>query len=115
MQTQVLEAQGLDFTSFIQKFENTLKRVFHVDNNINQLSLTRGLTEQVLKEIMNEVPLSVAIPSDYGGRVAKFRECLGVLSAASYESLPLSLTFGINIALFLEPLAKYGNEAVKAR
>ena len=115
MQTQVLEAQGLDFTSFIQKFENTLKRVFHVDNDINQLSLTRGLPEHVWKEIMNEVPLSVAIPSEYGGRGAKVRECLGVLSAASYESLPLSLTFGINIALFLAPLAKYGNEAVKAR
>lgn len=115
MQTPVLGAKGLDFTSFIQKFEATLKRVFHVDNDINQLSLSRGLPDHVWKEIMNEVPLSVAIPSEYGGRGAKVRECLGVLSAASYESLPLSLTFGINIALFLEPLAKYGSEEVKAK
>src|SRR5690606_18149593 len=37
------------------------------------------------------------------------------LSAASYESLPLSLTFGINIALFLEPLAKYGDDKIKEK
>src|SRR3546814_429479 len=35
------------------------------------------------------------------------------MAAASYESLPLSLTFGINIALFLEPVSKYGNEDIK--
>ncbi|MGY0038705.1 acyl-CoA dehydrogenase family protein [Pedobacter sp. NJ-S-72] len=35
------------------------------------------------------------------------------MAAASYESLPLSLTFGINIALFLEPLSKYADESVK--
>ncbi len=35
------------------------------------------------------------------------------MDAASYESLPLSLTFGINIALFLEPVAKYAQENVK--
>ena len=29
------------------------------------------------------------------------------------ESLPLSLTFGINIALFLEPVAKYARQTVK--
>jgi acyl-CoA dehydrogenase len=38
---------------------------------------------------------------------------LGILDAASYESLPLSLTMGINIALFLEPVSKHANESVK--
>src|SRR5690606_12504290 len=79
----------------------------------DQMSQQRGLPDQVRKAIMDAVPLSVAIPSAYGGRGSYVQECLSVLSAASYESLPLSLTFGINIALFLEPLAKYGKEEVK--
>ncbi len=115
MQTPVKESKDLDFSSFIEKFEQTLKRVFHVDHDINQLSLKRGLPDEVWKAIMDEKPLSVAIPSEYGGRGVKVRECLGILSAASYESLPLSLTFGINIALFLEPLAKYGDPVIKGK
>src|SRR5690606_6126336 len=51
---------------------------------------------------------------EFGGRGLKVSECLGILSTASYESLSLSLTFGINIALFLEPMAKYGHSEVKA-
>src|SRR5690606_17143723 len=51
----------------------------------------------------------------YGGRGVYVKECLSVLSAASYESLALSLMFGINIALFLEPLAKYGHYSVQER
>ena len=62
---------------------------------------------------MSNSPLSVAIPEDHGGRGLKVSECLRMLSAASYESLSLSLTFGINIALFLEPVAKYANGSVK--
>ncbi|MEO8774182.1 MAG: acyl-CoA dehydrogenase family protein [Gelidibacter sp.] len=57
--------------------------------------------------------MSVAIPTEYGGRGGQVKECLEVLSAASYESLSLSLTFGINIALFLEPVAKYAEASVK--
>ncbi len=62
---------------------------------------------------MEARPLAVAIPEKYGGRGLKVKECLGILSAASYESISLSLIFGINIALFLEPVAKYANESVK--
>jgi alkylation response protein AidB-like acyl-CoA dehydrogenase len=63
---------------------------------------------------MAKNPLAVAIPKEYGGRGVKVKECLGVLDAAAYESLPLSLTFGINIALFLTPVAKYAQESVKS-
>src|SRR3546814_534176 len=62
---------------------------------------------------MSNAPLSVAIPEEYGGRGSIVKECLGLMAAASYESLPLSLTFGINIALFPEPVSKYGNEDIK--
>ena len=101
------------FSAFLQDFEETLKHLFFFFEDINQLSLERGLPPAVMDAIMSKVPLAVAIPKEYGGRGAIVKECLGILSAASYESLSLSLTFGINIALFLEPVAKYANEEVK--
>lgn len=101
------------FSEYIKEFESTLKEVFHQRYDINQFSKERGLPVVVLRDIMSNSPLSVAIPENYGGRGLKVSECLRILSAASYESLALSLTFGINIALFLEPVAKYANSAVK--
>ena len=104
---------GIPFSEFLTHFKDSISQLFKTDC-INQLSLSRGLPPHVWKTIMNLKPLSVAIPEEFGGRGTKVKECLGILSAASYESLPLSLTFGINIALFLEPLAKYGNALAKA-
>ncbi|ASW74322.1 acyl-CoA dehydrogenase [Chryseobacterium piperi] len=101
------------YPEFLTRFKTSLHHLFDKEN-IDQLSLSRGLPPNVWKEIMNLKPLSVAIPKEFGGRGVKVKECLGLLSEASYESLPLSLTFGINIALFLEPLAKYGHESAKA-
>ena len=102
-----------NFSEYIQKFENTLKEVFHQRYDINQFSKERNIPAVALRDIMSNSPLSVAIPEDHGGRGLKVSECLRMLSAASYESLSLSLTFGINIALFLEPVAKYANSSVK--
>ncbi|WP_069658094.1 acyl-CoA dehydrogenase family protein [Arcticibacter eurypsychrophilus] len=101
------------FSEFIKEFEETLRHLFHEKADINKLSLERGLPPSVMSGIMSKVPLAVAIPEQYGGRGSKVKECLGLLAAASYESLPLSLTFGINIALFLEPISKYANEGAK--
>lgn len=101
------------FSVFIKDFETTLHRLFHEEKDIDQLSLKRGLPADTLHQIMLKNPLSVAIPSEYGGRGGHVTECLQLLSAASYESLSLSLTFGINIALFLEPVAKYADDSVK--
>lgn len=101
------------FSEFISHFEQNLKHLFHDQYNINQLSLERGLPAELLKGIMDLHPLAVAIPTEYGGRGSIVKECLAVLAAASYESLPLSLTFGINIALFLEPISKYGEESIR--
>lgn len=102
-----------NFDIFIQRFKDRLYDLFHNESNINELSLQRGLPDDVWDKIMDLKPLSVAIPAEYGGRGCKVSECLSLLAAASYEALPLSLTFGINIALFLEPMAKYGNLDVK--
>lgn len=101
------------FERFISQFKSRLFELFHNDSNINELSLERGLPQEMWKGIMDLNPLSVSIPKEFRGRGVKVEECLSILSAASYESLPLSLTFGINIALFLEPMAKYGDEELK--
>ncbi len=103
----------LPFENFILNFKNTLKRVFHEENNIDTMGISRGISPQVLGQIMDCNPLSVAIPTEYGGRGGKVQESLQLLSAASYESLALSLTLGINSALFLQPFAKYGQDVVK--
>jgi alkylation response protein AidB-like acyl-CoA dehydrogenase len=63
---------------------------------------------------MSTNPLSLCIPKEYGGRGGNVQENLTLLSAASFESLALSLTVGINSALFLQPVAKYGQENVKS-
>ncbi|MBP3942765.1 acyl-CoA/acyl-ACP dehydrogenase [Sphingobacteriaceae bacterium WQ 2009] len=108
------EPLKLKFEQFIKDFEHTLNVLFHKTENIDLLSLERGLPDSVWHTIMEKNPLSVAIPSEFGGRGSSVKECLGLLAAASYESLPLSLTFGINIALFLEPVTKYAQEDVKS-
>ncbi|QNL52416.1 acyl-CoA/acyl-ACP dehydrogenase [Olivibacter sp. SDN3] len=96
-----------NFDTFISTFKEKLANLFSAEYDYNAMSLQRGLPPHLLSEIMDMKPLSVAIPESHGGRGMIVKECLGVLSAASYESLSLSLIFGINIALFLEPFAKY--------
>ena len=103
----------LPFENFIQNFKNTLKKVFHEENDVDTMGITRGISPEVLGQIMDCNPLSVAIPTEYGGRGGIVQESLQLLSAASYESLALSLTLGINSALFLQPFAKYGQDVVK--
>lgn len=105
---------SLPFSEFLENLKAKMKQVFHVRADIDQLSLKRGLPPFVMREIMSVNPLSVGIPKQYGGRGGVMKENIGLLAAASYESLALSLTFGINSALFLQPFGKFGQEAVKA-
>ncbi len=81
---------------------------------MDKLSLNRSLPPFVMEEIRSCDPLSVYVPKRYGGRGGHIHEGLGILAASSYESLALSLTLGINGALFLQPFAKYGQDAIKA-
>ena len=114
LESSVEEAESfLPFEHFIQNFKNTLKRVFHEENDIDTMGITRGISHEVLGQIMDCNPLSVSIPTEYGGRGGIVQESLQLLSASAYESLALSLTLGINNALFLQPFAKYGQDAAK--
>lgn len=102
-----------EFSDYLKNYEKVLKEVFEKKFGGDEFKIERALTPEELNKIMAEKPLAVAIPEEYGGRGVKVKECLGVLATASYESIALSLTFGINIALFLEPVAKYANDSVK--
>ena len=105
---------SIPFSQFLENLKEKMKQVFHVRADIDQLSLKRGLPPFVMREIMSVNPLSVGIPKQYGGRGGVMKENIGLLAAASYESLALSLTFGINSALFLQPFGKFGQDEVKA-
>jgi alkylation response protein AidB-like acyl-CoA dehydrogenase len=66
-----------------------------------------------MREILAADPLLAFIPENYGGRGGHVHEAIDVISAASYESLAIGLTLGINWGLFLQPVAKYANEEIK--
>ncbi len=99
----------------LSDLKTKLRLVFHDRADIDQLALRRGWPPFVLREIMSINPLSIAIPKEYGGRGGIVKENLGLLATASYESLSLSLMFGINYALFLQPVGKYGQEELKRK
>jgi len=103
----------LPFRDFLKNFNNKLANVFHQRADINQLETQRVLPPFVMREILSADPFSAFIPKLYGGRGASTYEGIEIISAASYESLALGLTLGINWALFLQPVNKYANNSIK--
>ena len=104
---------SVEFETFREAFREKLRNVFSRRADFNDLSTRRGLPPFVMREIQSLTPLSVFIPEEYGGRGGHVHECQAILATASYESLALSLTLGINGALFLQPLSKYGHNEIK--
>jgi alkylation response protein AidB-like acyl-CoA dehydrogenase len=78
-------------------------------------SLLEGGEDGAFELLTDSRILSFFIPEEYGGGGVGPREVLSLLEAASYESLSLGLTIGINIGLFLQPLTKYGRPEIKGR
>ena len=115
MSVSTTTSDFIPFSQFIHEFKSQLKHLFHVRTDIDQLSIKRGMPPFILREIMSSNPLATYIPQQYGGRGGNIHEGLALAAAASYESLPLSLGFGINWALFLQPTGKYGQEETKAK
>jgi alkylation response protein AidB-like acyl-CoA dehydrogenase len=103
-----------DFNTFLSDYKETLRNLFSLRSNLEHISLNRGLPPFVLRDVMSKSPLSVFIPKQYDGRGGVVTECLSVLEATSYESLPLSLLVGINGALFIQPVSLYGTEEAKS-
>lgn len=75
----------------------------------------RDVLNKALEQIAEQVPLSVFIPARFGGRGQHVHECLSLLEACSYESLPLSLIMGINGALFLQPVSRHAHDDLQRR
>ena len=101
------------FRKLLNEFKASMKRAFHIEDEIDRFCSIRGLPPAVLNELMSGNPLSLCIPKQYGGFGGNVKENIAFVSVASYESLSLSLTLGINNGLFIQPFAKYGQEKVK--
>lgn len=99
-----------DITSFLSDYKQKLSELFTERNDEDEMLATRGIPPYVLREVLEHNPLSTFIPEEYNGRGAITSEALSMLEATSYQSLPLSLMMGINGALFLQPVANYGEE-----
>jgi alkylation response protein AidB-like acyl-CoA dehydrogenase len=111
---QPLVNTQLPFKDFLKNFTSKLDTVFRQRADINLLETQRGLPPYIMREILSADPLAVFIPKEFGGRGALAHEGIEIISTASYESLALGLTLGINWALFLQPVNKYANQSVKA-
>ena len=109
-----VDIQNIPFESFLNNLKTRMKNVFHTRADIDKMAINRGMPPFVMREIMSLNPLAIGIPAIYGGRGCIMKENIALLATASYESLALSLTFGINSALFLQPVAKYAQEGAKA-
>ena len=88
------------FRQLLVEFKASMKRAFHREDEIDRFCSTRGIPPSVLNELMSGNPLSLCIPKQYGGFGGNVKENMAFISAASYESLALSLTLGINNASF---------------
>jgi len=99
---------------FLSEYREKLSELFTERNEENELADNRGLPPYVMRQVLDCKPLSAFIPSEYGGRGAHTAEALQMLETTSYQSLPLSLMMGINGALFLQPLANYGQPEAQA-
>jgi len=99
---------------FLSDYEDKLSELFTERNEENELANNRGVPPYVMRQVLDCKPLSTFIPSEFGGRGAITSEALQMLETTSYQSLPLSLMMGINGALFLQPLANYGQKKAQA-
>ncbi|WP_242979073.1 acyl-CoA dehydrogenase family protein [Rhodohalobacter mucosus] len=103
-----------DILSFLNDYKEKLSQLFTQRNDEDEMLATRGIPPYVLREVLECNPLSTFIPSEYKGRGAVTSEALSMLETTSYQSLPLSLMMGINGALFLQPVANYGQDEMKS-
>jgi len=97
---------------FLKRFESDLDTLLS-DRNHEKIASDRANAQTLLTEIAKLKPLKVLIPEDCNGLGGDISDCIRLLSIASYRSLALSLTFGINWALCIQPLQKFGQSPVR--
>ncbi len=111
MQPQYMHKES--FTVFFDQVKSNINEAFKHQEDNAFMYQQRGFPPDMLRMILEAKPFRVAIPESYGGRGGLVHETLAILSLAAYHSLPLSLAFGINMGLFLQPVAKYAQEEIK--
>ena len=103
----------LQFEELLNNLKSKMHNVLHERDSADRLGVNRGMPPFVMREIMSANPFSAVVPKELGGLGGDIAQSISLLSAASYESLAFSLTFGINMALFLQPTLKYGQQAIR--
>jgi len=104
----------IETETFIIEFQQELRTILAENPEIETVNNLKGLPRHLLNQILAPEPLSVFIPLEYGGRGDNPIDCLSLLETTAYESIAVALMVGITGSLFLEPVAKYGQEAAKA-
>jgi alkylation response protein AidB-like acyl-CoA dehydrogenase len=101
------------FKDYLKRYRKKIALLFNEMPNRDGGEQKRGVPLHISDQIADLSPSAVSIPTSYGGRGSIPSEILSLLETMSYHSLPLALVFGINGALFLEPLAKYGDDRLR--
>lgn len=98
--------------SRLTEYQRTLKEL-KSEYDFEAMKDDPELAKSYLRELREPRPLSVTVPEEYGGDGVSTRNFLKLADITSYESLPFALLFGINGALFLQPLIKHAKESTK--
>ncbi|RLB61930.1 MAG: acyl-CoA dehydrogenase, partial [Deltaproteobacteria bacterium] len=102
-----------EFSSYLERFQSGLHDILARHPEIETRNHLQGLSAYLVRKIHETTPLSVFIPEEFGGWGGRPKESLSLVEAAAYESLSVGLTFGINSALFLDPVKKYADHKVR--
>lgn len=102
-----------DLDAYIARYEATLRDVYRDRVGAADMHVRGGMPPSVLRELLAHRPLAAFIPKEHGGRGGHIHEIFALVERTGYESLALALTLGINGALFLQPVAKYGRDEIK--
>jgi alkylation response protein AidB-like acyl-CoA dehydrogenase len=104
---------NIPFESFLEDFKTRMKNVFHIRANADQMALKRGMPPFVMREIMSTNPLAVGIPTEYEEGVENRKKRLQCWLQPHMNRFPYRLLFGINLALFLQPVPNMRKQEVK--
>ena len=102
-----------NFSDYINQYQSELHEVLNTHNEIETHNHIQGISPYLLRKVHGLTPLSVFIQKEYGGWGGNPKECLTLLETASYESIAVGLMFGINGALFIDPVSKFAGNSVK--
>lgn len=70
-------------------------------------------SRKMFEELRSDRPLSAVIPERYGGDGVNSAQFCKIADVASYLSLAMGIYFGINEALFIVPILKYGSDPLQ--